>query len=85
MVSALAPSFIFNLEFCLTVSLHPGARILHQYSSEAKAFADLLYMSLTTLRGSRTLGEEYCDIVHVESESQRLPSLEVSLMADIRE
>ncbi|RPA93977.1 hypothetical protein L873DRAFT_1830480 [Choiromyces venosus 120613-1] len=41
-----------------------GARILHKYSLEAKTFADLLYLSLTTLRNARTLGEEYCDILH---------------------
>jgi len=46
------------------------------YSLEAKTFAELLYLGLTTLRNSRTLGEEYCDILHVE-EGQRAPGLEV--------
>ncbi|PUU80661.1 hypothetical protein B9Z19DRAFT_974178 [Tuber borchii] len=41
-----------------------GARILHKYSLETKTFTDLLYLSLTTLRNARTLGEEYCDILH---------------------
>jgi len=57
-----------------------GARLLHKYSGEAKTFADLLYLSLTTLIGSRTLGEEYCDIVHVEKDSRSLPSITVSLI-----
>lgn len=52
-----------------------GARFLHKYMLETKTIADLLYLSLTTLRGARTLGEEYCDIVHVD-EQHRLPSLD---------
>ncbi|KAG9875077.1 hypothetical protein KCV05_g22472, partial [Aureobasidium melanogenum] len=39
-----------------------------------RTFADLLYLSLTTLAGNRTLGEEYCDIVQVEDDTLRLPS-----------
>ncbi|KAF8424530.1 Pex12 amino terminal region-domain-containing protein [Tirmania nivea] len=52
-----------------------GARLLHSQSSEIRALADLLYHSLTTLRGARTLGEEYCDIVHIDADTQRLPRL----------
>ncbi|KAL7272578.1 peroxisome biogenesis factor 10 [Rhizina undulata] len=52
-----------------------GARILHKYTLEAKTLADLLYLMLTTLRNSRTLGEEYCDIVHVESKTYKLPTI----------
>jgi peroxin-10 len=40
-----------------------------------KTFADLLYLSLTTLRNARTLGEEYCDILQVESSTTKLPVL----------
>jgi peroxin-10 len=39
-----------------------------------RTFADLLYLSLTTLVGNRTLGEEYCDIVQVEDDTLRLPN-----------
>ncbi|KAA8909319.1 Pex12 amino terminal region-domain-containing protein [Sphaerosporella brunnea] len=53
-----------------------GARVLHKYSLEAKAAAELLYFCLTTLRNTRTLGEEYCDIVHVSSSSQRSPKFQ---------
>jgi len=56
-----------------------GARILHKYSLEAKTFAELLYLGLTTLRNSRTLGEEYCDILHV-GERQEAPGLEVGYL-----
>ncbi|KAL0631553.1 peroxisome biogenesis factor 10 [Maublancomyces gigas] len=52
-----------------------GARILHKYTLETKTIADILYLSLTTLRSARTLGEEYCDILHVESSTLRLPNL----------
>ena len=52
-----------------------GARFAHNYNVEARTFADLLYLSLTTLIGNRTLGEEYCDIVQVENDTLRLPSV----------
>ncbi|EPS39355.1 hypothetical protein H072_6848 [Dactylellina haptotyla CBS 200.50] len=52
-----------------------GARILHKFNTEAKVLADLLYLGITTLIGSRTLGEEYCDIVHVDADSRRLPNI----------
>ncbi|KAI9717516.1 MAG: hypothetical protein M1812_004657 [Candelaria pacifica] len=50
-----------------------GARFVHNYTSEAKTFADLLYLGLTTFVGNRTLGEEYCDIVQIEHDTLRLP------------
>ncbi|KAK6343976.1 peroxisome biogenesis factor 10 [Orbilia brochopaga] len=52
-----------------------GARILHKFNTEAKVFADLLYLGITTLVGSRTLGEEYCDIIHVDADTRRLPNI----------
>ncbi len=53
-----------------------GARFVHKYTSEAKTFADLLYLVLTTFVGNRTLGEEYCDIVQIEDDTLRLPSIQ---------
>ncbi len=52
-----------------------GARFIHQYTSEARTFAELLYLGCTTFLGNRTLGEEYCDIIQVENDTRRLPSL----------
>ncbi len=52
-----------------------GARMAHTYASETRVLGELLYLGLTTLIGNRTLGEEYTDIVQVESESGRLPAL----------
>ncbi|KAI9904628.1 hypothetical protein N3K66_001157 [Trichothecium roseum] len=55
-----------------------GARSAHASGPELRAAASLLYFGLTTLPGNRTLGEEYCDLVQVESgggRGGRLPSL----------
>jgi len=42
-----------------------GARSAHAWASETHVVASLLYFSLTTLAGSRTLGEEYTDVVQL--------------------
>ncbi|KAF7185295.1 Peroxisome biogenesis factor 10 [Pseudocercospora fuligena] len=52
-----------------------GTRSEHKWANEASVFTELLYLGLTTFIGNRTLGEEYCDIVQVEDDSNRLPSL----------
>lgn len=52
-----------------------GARFAHNYTTEARTFAELLYLGLTTFIGNRTLGEEYCDIVQIDDVSRRLPSI----------
>ena len=52
-----------------------GARFVHAYTSEARTMAELFYLGCTTLVGNRTLGEEYCDVVQIESETLQLPSL----------
>ncbi|CAD6504927.1 BgTH12-00426 [Blumeria graminis f. sp. triticale] len=52
-----------------------GARLLHTYAHQARAFSSFLYLGLTTLIGNRTLGEEYCDIVQVEDDTLRLPAI----------
>jgi peroxin-10 len=52
-----------------------GARFLHTYTSEARTFSELLYLGLTTFIGNRTLGEEYCDVVQIEDDTLKLPSI----------
>ncbi|KAK3639495.1 peroxisome biogenesis factor 10 [Elasticomyces elasticus] len=52
-----------------------GARTAHNWASEARTFTEFLYLGLTTFVGNRTLGEEYCDIVQVEDDTSRLPSI----------
>lgn len=50
-----------------------GVRFTHNWSSQLRSGASLLYYGLTTLSGSRTLGEEYTDLFYVTSD-RRLPS-----------
>lgn len=52
-----------------------GARTAHNWTNEARTFTELLYLGLTTFVGNRTMGEEYCDVVQVEDDSHRLPSI----------
>ncbi|KAH8432616.1 ubiquitin-protein ligase peroxin 10 [Aspergillus melleus] len=52
-----------------------GARFAHTYSDTIKNLTEILYFSLTTLIGNRTLGEEYCDLVQLEDDTLRLPSI----------
>ncbi|KAL2110550.1 hypothetical protein VUR80DRAFT_1028 [Thermomyces stellatus] len=52
-----------------------GARSAHAWAPEARLAASLLYLSLTTLVGNRTLGEEYTDVVQVDAPRGKLPSL----------
>ncbi|KAL6869946.1 peroxisome biogenesis factor 10 [Amphichorda felina] len=52
-----------------------GARSAHALAPELRTAASLLYFALTTLPGNRTLGEEYCDLVQLEGQTGRLPSV----------
>lgn len=51
-----------------------GARFAHTHADAIKHLTELLYFSLTTLIGNRTLGEEYCDLVQLEDDTLRLPA-----------
>lgn len=52
-----------------------GARFAHKYHNATTHLSELLYLSLTTLLGNRTLGEEYCDVIQVEDDTLCLPNL----------
>ncbi|KAJ5180506.1 peroxisomal integral membrane protein [Penicillium capsulatum] len=52
-----------------------GARYAHTHSDTIKHLTELLYFSLTTAIGNRTLGEEYCDLVQLEDDTLRLPAI----------
>ena len=52
-----------------------GSRLSQAYNSEARTFTELLYLGLTTCIGNRTLGEEYCDVYQIESQSRQLPAI----------
>ena len=51
-----------------------GSRFVQTHATETRTFAALLYLGCTTLLGNRTLGEEYCDIVQIETAKRLLPS-----------
>ena len=51
-----------------------GARFIHTHATSARAFADLLYLSLTTLIGNRTLGEEYTDVIQISATDLQFPT-----------
>lgn len=51
-----------------------GARFAHAHVDAVRNLTEVLYFSLTTLIGNRTLGEEYCDIVQLEDDTLQLPS-----------
>ncbi|KAG5960097.1 hypothetical protein E4U56_004517 [Claviceps arundinis] len=52
-----------------------GARSSHAAAPDLRSLGGLIYFCLTTLPGNRTLGEEYCDLVQVESLHGRLPDV----------
>lgn len=52
-----------------------GARYAHTHGNAIKHLTEILYFTLTTALGNRTLGEEYCDLVQLEDDTLRLPSL----------
>ncbi|KAG7007182.1 hypothetical protein G7Y79_00011g030800 [Physcia stellaris] len=52
-----------------------GIRTANRVDSEARTFTELLYLGLTTFIGNRTLGEEYCDILHISDDNLQLPAV----------
>lgn len=62
-----------------TLQIFTGQRFIHTHPEELTIFAKLLYLSLTTLIGSRTLGEEYTDLIYVSKDGKKLPNLKSKL------
>ncbi|OCT70565.1 peroxisome biogenesis factor 10 isoform X1 [Xenopus laevis] len=52
-----------------------GAKKWLQWRKEIELFFDLAYYCLTTFSGYQTLGEEYVNIVQVDSSKRKVPSL----------
>ncbi|GAN02866.1 peroxisome biosynthesis protein [Mucor ambiguus] len=52
-----------------------GARRQHVWQKEINTISDICYYGLTTLLGTQTLGEEYCDIVQINHYNQTYPGL----------
>ncbi|KAK4056291.1 peroxisome biogenesis factor 10 [Microbotryomycetes sp. JL221] len=51
-----------------------GTRWLQKWSSELQHGSRLAYFALTTLLGSQTLGEEYCDILQYDVKTKKPPT-----------
>ncbi|GAA5864668.1 hypothetical protein JCM3774_006034 [Rhodotorula dairenensis] len=51
-----------------------GTRWLQGWNKELQQGSRLAYFGLTTLLGTQTLGEEYCDIMQYESKTRKPPS-----------
>ncbi|BGP45393.1 peroxisome bioproteinsis factor 10 [Rhodotorula kratochvilovae] len=52
-----------------------GTRWLQKWGKELQQGSRLAYFGLTTLLGSQTLGEEYCDIMQYNASDRRIPTL----------
>ncbi|GAA5928674.1 hypothetical protein JCM3775_004603 [Rhodotorula graminis] len=52
-----------------------GTRWLQKWGKELSQGSRLAYFGLTTLLGSQTLGEEYCDIMQYQASDRRTPTL----------
>ncbi|KFV93875.1 Peroxisome biogenesis factor 10, partial [Eurypyga helias] len=52
-----------------------GARRWLEWRKEIELLSDVAYFVLTTLSGYQTLGEEYVNIIQVDSTKKRVPSL----------
>ncbi|CAG8568190.1 5323_t:CDS:2 [Ambispora gerdemannii] len=50
-----------------------GTRRQHQYQKEVVLISDSFYYCLTTLLGTQTLGEEYCDILQISESTGKFP------------
>ncbi|KAG9292035.1 hypothetical protein G9A89_017934 [Geosiphon pyriformis] len=53
-----------------------GTRSQHYYQKEVVLLSDLFYFCLTTLVGTQTLGEEYCDILQVSESTKKFPNFQ---------
>ncbi|GAA5884853.1 hypothetical protein JCM6882_007124 [Rhodosporidiobolus microsporus] len=51
-----------------------GTRWLQKWSKELQQGSKVAYFGLTTLLGSQTLGEEYCDVMQFQRRDRRPPS-----------
>ncbi|KAI8385049.1 Pex12 amino terminal region-domain-containing protein [Radiomyces spectabilis] len=52
-----------------------GSRRQHQWQKEVHTLSDFCYYGLTTLLGSQTLGEEYCDLLQINQYTNTFPGL----------
>lgn len=65
----------FRLQIQDVLNVFKGQRFINTHPEEITVAAKSLYLMLTTLIGSRTLGEEYVDLIYVNRSGNRLPKL----------
>jgi len=58
-----------------TIQIFTGQRFIHTHPEEITVFGKFLYLALTTLLGSRTLGEEYTDLLYVSRNGRKIPKV----------
>ncbi|XP_072101210.1 peroxisome biogenesis factor 10 isoform X3 [Mobula birostris] len=68
--------YLSSLRSCANdvFQIFAGARRWLEWRKEIELLAELTYFSLTTLAGYQTLGEEYVNIIQVDSSGRRVPS-----------
>ncbi|CDK24859.1 unnamed protein product [Kuraishia capsulata CBS 1993] len=57
------------------IQIFKGQRMVHTHPEEITVGAKALYLALTTLLGSKTLGEEYTDLIYVSRNKKRIPKV----------
>ncbi|XP_055515349.1 peroxisome biogenesis factor 10 isoform X2 [Leucoraja erinacea] len=68
--------YLGSLRSCASdvFQIFAGARRWLEWRKEVELLVELAYFSLTTFAGFQTLGEEYVNIVQVDSSGRRVPS-----------
>ncbi|CAG8544947.1 4565_t:CDS:10 [Paraglomus occultum] len=54
-----------------------GTRSQNLHQKELGLLSDLCYFCLTTLLGTQTLGEEYCDILQISEKTNKFPAVKI--------
>lgn len=57
------------------INIFTGQRFIHTHPEEITVAAKAIYVALTTVIGSRTLGEEYTDLIYVTRDGKKIPKL----------
>ncbi|OWB61777.1 hypothetical protein B5S29_g2680 [[Candida] boidinii] len=57
------------------LTIFKGQRFVYTHPEEIRVLATTTYLSLTTLLGSKTLGEEYTDLIYVNKRNNKIPKV----------
>lgn len=64
---------LLNDKFQEVLTIFKGQRFVYTHPEEIRVLATTTYLSLTTLLGSKTLGEEYTDLIYVNKRNDKIP------------